>query len=121
MPAAGSGRLHVSIFAFPLVKIITQGQLCQQLVKPVARTCFYFFAHKNRNAGVVMPGARMPAAISSQSHVLVFAFPLVKIITRGQLCQQLVKPVTHMCFRFSAYKNRNAGVAMPVVGMLVAV
>ncbi len=113
MPAAVSGRLHVPVFAFPIIKIITWGQLCQQLVKPVTRTYFHFFARKNRNAGAAMLGAGMPAVLSSRPHVLVFAFPLVKIITRGQLCQQLVRPVARMCFHFSACKNRNAGAAMP--------
>ncbi len=63
----------------------------------------------------------MPAAMSGRPHVPVFAFPLVKIITRGQLCQQLVRPVAHMCFRFSAHKNRNAGAAMPAAGMPAAI
>ncbi len=86
MPAAMSGRSHIPVFAFPLVKIIIRGQLCQQLVRPVACTCFRFFARKNRNAGEAMPGAGMPAAVSGRSHIPLFAFSLLKIITRGQLC-----------------------------------
>ncbi len=121
MPAAVSGRSHVPVFAFPIVKIITRGQLCQQLVKPVARTCFHFFAHKNRNAGAAMPRAGMPAAVSGRPHVLVFAFPLVKIIIQGQLCQQLVRPVARMCFGFTARKNCNVGAAMPAASVSAAI
>ncbi len=80
IPAAVSGRSHVPVFAFPIVKIITRGYLYQQLIKPVARTCFHFFACKNRNAGAAMPGAGMPVVVSGQPHILVFAFPPVKII-----------------------------------------
>ncbi len=102
------GRSHVRVFAFLFVNIVMRGQLCQQLVRPVARTCFCFSAGKNRNTGAVMPASGIPAALSGRSHILVFAFPLVKIIIQGQLCQQLVRPVAHTCFRFFACKNRNA-------------
>lgn len=39
-----------AIFAFLLGKIITWGQLYQQLIRPVARTYFFFFDCKNWNA-----------------------------------------------------------------------
>ena len=86
MPAIVLNRLHVPIFTFLFVKIITQRQLCQQLVKPVACICFCFFAHKNYNVGVAMPGVGRPATILDRLYILVFAFPLVKIIIWGQLC-----------------------------------
>ena len=65
-------------------------------LKPVARTCFRFSVRKNRNAE--------PAAVSFPLHIPVFAFPLSKIITRGQLYQQLVRPVACTCFRFPLVK-----------------
>ena len=107
--AGVSGWLNVPVFAFPLVKIVTQGQLCQQLVRPVVYMYFRFFACKNHNAG---------AAVSGRLYVFVFAFPLVKIVTRGQLCQQLVRPVEYMYFRFFACKNHNAGAAAAVAGQV---
>ncbi len=52
-----SSQLHVSFIAFLHVNIGPLEQLCQQLVRPVARTCFRFFVCKNRNAGAAMPAA----------------------------------------------------------------
>ena len=80
MLAAVLGWLHISIFTFLLIKIITKEQLCQQLVKLVKHICFYFFAYKNDNAGVAIPRASMPAAVLSWLYILIFAFLLVKII-----------------------------------------
>ncbi len=82
MPTAMSGWLHILVFAFPLVKIIIRGQLCQQLVRPVARTYFLFFACKNRNAGSYA-SSRYASSWSGRLYVGVFAFSLVKIVTRG--------------------------------------
>ncbi len=90
LPVAVSGRSHILVFAFPLVKIITRGQLCQQLVRPVVHTCFRFFACKNRNAGAAMPAAGCASSC--------------------------VRPVARTCFCFSACKNDNTGAAMPAAG-----
>ena len=38
--------LYISISVFPLVKIVMLGQLCQQLIKPVLYTYFYFYLSK---------------------------------------------------------------------------
>lgn len=73
-----SGWSYIPVFAFLFVKIVTRGQLGQQLVKPVIRTCFHFFNREISNAEA--------AVLSGRSHVPVFAFPLEKIVTRGQLC-----------------------------------
>ena len=43
----------------------------------------------------------------------IFAFPFVKIVIQGQLCQQLVKPIVRICFRFSAYRNCNTRAVVP--------
>ena len=48
----------------------------------------------------------------------VFAFLLIKILIQKQLCQQLVKPNTHICFCFLAYKNYNAGATVPAAGQV---
>ncbi len=50
-----SSRLHIPFIAFLHVNIGPSEQLCQQLVRPVARTCFRFFVSKNRNARAAMP------------------------------------------------------------------
>ena len=121
MLAAVLGRSHVPVFAFPLIKIITRRQLCQQLVRPVARMCFCFFACKNSNVGAAILGAGMLAAVLGRLYIPIFAFPLVKIITCGQLCQQLVRPIARICFRFFAHKNYNAEVAILVKGMPAAI
>ncbi len=86
MPTAVSDRLHILIFAFPLVKIIIRGQLYQQLVRPVARTCYRFFACKNRNVSSYTR-SRYASSWLSWSHIRVCAFSLVKIVMWGQLCQ----------------------------------
>ncbi len=52
-----SGQSQIPIFGFPIVKIVAQGQLCQQLIKLVVHTCFRFSACKNGNAGTVVPAA----------------------------------------------------------------
>ncbi len=52
---------------------------------------FCFFVRKNRNAWIAMLAAGVPAAVSSQLYISVFAFPLVKIAIRGQLCQHIGK------------------------------
>ena len=81
-----SGRLHVPVFGYSPIKIVTQGQLCQQLVRPLVHTCFRFSAHKNRSIGAAMLAAGLnvrAAAVSDRLYVPVFAFPLVKIVTRG--------------------------------------
>ncbi len=52
-----SSRLHVPVIAFLLVNIGTPEQLSQQLVRPVARTCFRFFVCKNHNVRVAIPEA----------------------------------------------------------------
>ncbi len=85
MPTAVSGRSHILVVIFPLVKIIIQGQLCQQLVRPVVHTYFRFFVCKNRNAGSYA-SSRYASRWLGWSHVRVFAFLLKKIVTRGQLC-----------------------------------
>ena len=81
-----SSQLHIPFIAFLYVNIKMLELLYQQLVKLVIYKCFRFFVYKNYNAGVVILAASMLAAVSSQLHVSVFAFFLVKIITRGQLC-----------------------------------
>ncbi len=91
MPAAMSGRSHVPVFAFPLVKILTRRQLCQQLVRSIARTYFRFFSCKNRNAGAAMPVAGCASSC--------------------------VRPVARSCFCFSDCKNHNAETAIPAAGL----
>ncbi len=44
---------------------------------------FRFSACKNTSAGVAMLTTGVLGAILGRLHVLVFAFPLVKIVTRG--------------------------------------
>ena len=68
-----------------------------------------------------MPRVGMPATLSSWLHIPIFAFLLVKIIMRGQLYQQLVRAVAHICYRFFAYKNCNTKAAMPAADTLVTV
>ncbi len=74
---------QILIFAFPLVKIRMRGQLYQELIRPVACTCFGFSAYKNRNVGAAILVAGMPTAVSGRLHILVFAFPLIKGIRPG--------------------------------------
>ena len=45
-------------------------------------------------------------------YLYVFAFSLIKIVIREQLCQQLVSLVVQTYFRFFAYKNCNAKAAI---------
>lgn len=129
-------RSHVSVFAFSLIKIVTQGQLSQQLVRPVVRTCFRFFACENWNVGAAVPVAGMAAvvaflsntslaifafsiadvgvaagAVSSWLYVPVFAFPLIKIVIRGQQLQMCQAGCTYL-FLLSTYKNCNVGAAV---------
>ena len=52
-------------------------------------------------------------------YIYIFSFLFVKIITREQLCQQLVKSVICICFRFSACKNRDTGIAILAAGYTV--
>ena len=67
-------KLYIYVFTFLLIKLVTQGQLFQQLVKSVANTYLArFFAFKNHNARAVMLVARLAVSI--------FAFPFMKIIT----------------------------------------
>ncbi len=54
--------------------------------------------------------------MTSRLHVPFIAFLHVNIGTPEQLCQQLVRPVTRICFHFFVCKNRNAGAAMPAAG-----
>ncbi len=61
-----SSQLHIPFIAFLHINIGTPEQLCQQLVKPVARTCFHFFVCKNRNTGAAMP------ATGQAGHTYVF-------------------------------------------------
>lgn len=95
--AAGvSGWLHVSVLAFPLVKIVMRTSC--RCVRLVALTCFRFSASKNRNVGAAVAGVRPvtrtcfrfsackicnagAAGVSDLSQVPVFVFPLVKIVT----------------------------------------
>lgn len=50
--AALSGWLYVLVFDFLLIKIITQRQLYQRLVRLFVYLCFYFNNCKNCNVGV---------------------------------------------------------------------
>lgn len=68
-----------------------------------------------------MPRTGMSAAVLGQLYILVFVFLLIKIIMRRQLCQQLVRPVAYMCFRFSVYRNRNARAAILIANILTAI
>ncbi len=52
-----SSRLHVPFIDFLHVNIGTSEQLCQQLIRLTACTCFRFFVCKNRNAEAAMPAA----------------------------------------------------------------
>ncbi len=53
-----------------------RGQLCQQLVRPVVRTCFCFSACKNCRVRAAMPAAR---AFLSKTFLAVFAFLLANV------------------------------------------
>lgn len=110
------------------MKIVMRGQRCQSLVKLVAHNCFHFSPYKNRDMRVAIPKASqarcvylflypackyynasetiLAASQNDRTHFF-FTFLLVKIVTRGQLYQQLVKLVVYNYFRFSAWKNCN--------------
>ena len=84
--AAGvSGWLHVPVFAFPLVKIVTRGQQLQ-VCQAGRRYLFSLFTHKNRNARAAV------ASVSERSHV-------------------------QYLFSLSTRKNRNAGAAAADVSL----
>lgn len=79
-----SSWLYVPVFTFLFLKIVTQGQLCQQLVKPVAYMCFLFSACKNYSIRESMPAVKLNAIVAAMSnslYILVFAFLFVKIVT----------------------------------------
>lgn len=51
----------------------------------------------------------------------IFAFSIAKIVIRGQIDQQLVKPVLCTFFPFSIYKNRRAGAVMLPAGLFYVI
>ena len=65
------------IFAFLFIKIVTQGQLCQQLIRPNICTCFRFLAYKNCNAGAIV------LAASQTGCTYMFCFSACKICSAG--------------------------------------
>ena len=88
-----SSMLSLPVFAFLLVKNGTSSSCrcaSSRCVRLVAGTCFCFSNYKNRNMRAAAIG--LPAAdMSDWLQIHVFAFPLVKIVTRGQqfqVCQQ---------------------------------
>lgn len=66
-----SGRLHIPILAFLYIKLIIQGQLYQQLIKPIISTCFRFFIYKNRIAKIAI----LAAGQANYTYLFLF-FPL---------------------------------------------
>ncbi len=54
--------------------------------------------------------------MSSRLHVPFIAFLHVNIGTPEQLCQQLVRLVAGICFRFVVCQNLNEEAAMPAAG-----
>lgn len=78
---------------------------------PISCMCFCFFAHKNCSTRAVILVAR---TLLSKIFLVVFAFLIAKIVMQGQ---QLCKASYLYLFLFFAYKNCNAGVALPAISM----
>ena len=66
-------------------------------------------------------GVGISATVLDQLYIPIYVFLYLKIITWGQLYQQLVKFVTSIYFCFFACKNCNTGINIPVADLLVAI
>lgn len=120
------GLLYIFVYNFLLIKIVKQGQLYQQLVKPIIHICFSFFAHKNDSAEatILAVGLKMGAiTVINPLYIPIFVFQLIKMITQELLCLQLIRlvvPIYFCFFTYTAAKTLLSNTFLTVFAFLIA-